>query len=175
MRGRLLTIAVAAAAVTAACSSSGHSGGSTGSSGSTGAGGTTGSSGSVTVTVKGGRLTAPNGKTLYYNTVDTAATIGCTGSCAAIWPPLLGQPTAGSGVDQSKLGTASRPGGGQQVTYYAHPLYEYSGDSGPGSAAGSGLADGGGRWVVATPGASAGSSSSSSSTSGGGGGGYGGY
>ena len=50
--------------------------------------------------------------------------------CSSVWPSLKasGRPTAGSGVKASLLSTTS----GNQVTYAGHPLYTYSGDSGPG-------------------------------------------
>ncbi|MBN9619661.1 MAG: hypothetical protein J0H43_08010 [Actinobacteria bacterium] len=172
MRGRLLTVTIAVGALTAACSSgsSGHGAGGSSASGSP----NSTAAAAVTVAVAAGHLTATDGHTLYYNTVDTATSIGCVGSCASTWPPLLGQPTAGAGVSSGDLGTAARPGGVTQVTFQGHPLYEFAGDAAAGSTKGSGLTDGGGRWVVATVGSTP-ARSPASSTSGGGGGGYGGY
>jgi predicted lipoprotein with Yx(FWY)xxD motif len=57
-------------------------------------------------------------------------------------------PSAGSGLDQSKLTTVKRADGSTQVTYAGHPLYYYSGDSGPGTAKGQGLKAFGSEWYV---------------------------
>jgi len=90
----------------------------------------------VRVTLKAARiggvtvLTNAKGRTLYWFAPDTSATSKCTGSCAAYWPPVTGDPEAGPGVP-GKLGTITRPGGDAQVTYNGHPLYTYIGD-GPG-------------------------------------------
>lgn len=166
MRAPWIGGAIALALLAAGCSSSGSK--------AAAGGGTTGSSaGTVTITVKSGRLTAPNGKTLYYNTVDTASKISCVGQCASIWPPLTGHAKAGSGIDAGDLSTATRPDGTVEVTYYGHPLYEYSGDTAAGDAKGNGIADGGGRWIAATPQQAAHAPSAPPSTAGGGG--YGGY
>ena len=43
-------------------------------------------------------LTNANGFTLYWFVPDTPTTSNCNGSCAAYWPPVIGSPTAGSGV-----------------------------------------------------------------------------
>jgi predicted lipoprotein with Yx(FWY)xxD motif len=167
-------IAAAAATVLAAagCSSSGSNSGSGG-----GSSQPAGGSNAVTITVTHDRLTAPNGKTLYYNTVDTASSIKCVDECTKEWPPLLGTPKAGSGIDDEDLSTAKRPDGSIQVLFYGHPLYEFDEDS-PGDAKGQGVADEGGHWVVANPqqAAKAGSATPSEdnmhSSSGGGGYGY---
>jgi predicted lipoprotein with Yx(FWY)xxD motif len=97
-------------------------------------------------------LVAAGGRTLYDTTLDSAGTIGCTGSCVAHWIPLVvaphTRPRAGAGVASRMLGTTRRPDGRWQVTYYRHPLYLFSGDSRPGEANGQGL---GGRWHAVTP------------------------
>jgi predicted lipoprotein with Yx(FWY)xxD motif len=90
-------------------------------------------------------LTDTKGLTLYWFAPDTPATSKCTGSCAAYWPPVTGDPKAGPGVT-GKLGTIKRPGGGLQATYSGHPLYTYIGDSGPGRASGNNLDLNGGLW-----------------------------
>ena len=100
-------------------------------------------------------LTAAGGDTLYYLTRDSATDVTCTGSCAGVWPPLLlasGQPTAVSALPHSL--TAYSGGNGRQVEYDGHPLYTYSGDSGPDQSNGEGLD---GVWFVATPAMTAGS------------------
>ena len=89
-------------------------------------------------------LTNANGLTLYWFAPDTPATSKCTGSCAAYWPPVAGNPKAGSGVT-GKLGTIKRPGG-LQATYNGHPLYTYIGDNSPGQAQGNNLNLNGGLW-----------------------------
>jgi predicted lipoprotein with Yx(FWY)xxD motif len=141
----LLTTAAVAALAAAGCSSSASYGNSGG-----GSSQPAGGSNSVTISVKQDRLTAADGKTLYYNTVDTATSIKCVGGCASEWPPLTGKAAPGTGLDSEDFATATRPDGTIQITFYGHPLYEFDGD-GPGDAKGDGLADEGGHWVVATP------------------------
>jgi predicted lipoprotein with Yx(FWY)xxD motif len=144
MSARLLFATAAAAALAVAgCSSSGSGDGG-------GSSQPAGGSSTVTISVKNDRLTAPDGKTLYYNTVDTAKNIQCAGECSSEWPPLTGQPEAGSGIDDEDLAAAARPDGTMQVTFYGHPLYEFDED-GPGDTKGQGVKDEGGHWVVATP------------------------
>lgn len=134
-----------------------------------------GGSNTRTITVSHNRLTAPDGKTLYFNTVDTATSIKCTGGCASLWPPLTGTAKAGTGLDSMNFSTATRPDGTKQVTFNGHPLYEFADDS-AGQANGNGMTDAGGRWIVATPqqAAGGGASTPASATSGssGGNGGY---
>ncbi|MFD0637133.1 hypothetical protein ACFQ9X_41790 [Catenulispora yoronensis] len=128
--GALLTLA-------AACSSGGGSSSTSMSNPPAGApaAGTTVATGTATV---GGAqttvLTAPDGHTLYFFTPDTASgQPTCTGSCAALWPPLTSAtPSEASGVT-GKL-TVSATGG--QVVYNGHPLYEYKPDSAAGQAKG---------------------------------------
>ncbi|HTV10665.1 MAG TPA: hypothetical protein VME20_02280 [Acidimicrobiales bacterium] len=96
------------------------------------------------------------GYTVYMITSDHGAQSMCTatiiktlpggpGSCSgpptdktAEWPALItdGTPVAGTGVSQALLGSLSRPGIGDQVTYAGHPLYLF--DSGPGQVTGEG-------------------------------------
>jgi predicted lipoprotein with Yx(FWY)xxD motif len=112
-------------------------------------------------------LVDSNGMTLYLNTQDTATTSTCTGDCAATWPPLTstGAAKAGSGVQSAQLGTLM-VGNSDQVTYYGHPLYTYSGDSAAGDTNGEGV---GGVWyAVSTNGQPAKSGSGGGSNRGGG-------
>jgi predicted lipoprotein with Yx(FWY)xxD motif len=107
------------------------------------------SGGSTVDTAKTGLgtvLVDPSGMTLYLNTQDTATTSTCTGTCAATWPPLTstGAAKAGSGVQAAQLGTLM-VGSTDQVTYYGHPLYTYSGDSAAGDTNGQGV---GGVWYA---------------------------
>lgn len=99
----------------------------------------------------GNVLATSKGRTLYLYTLDGKNKSNCTGSCAAAWPPLLtkGKPVAGMGVRKSLLGTAKR-GTKLQVSYNGHPLYTYTGDSGPGQTNGEGT---GGFYVVTASGA----------------------
>jgi predicted lipoprotein with Yx(FWY)xxD motif len=95
-------------------------------------------------------LTDAQGKTLYYFTPDTVAKTACTGSCAETWPPLLltgtTKVTAATKLP-GELEVYKNPNG-NQVIYNDHPLYTFSGDTGPGQSNGQGIA---GQWFVATP------------------------
>jgi predicted lipoprotein with Yx(FWY)xxD motif len=83
--------------------------------------------------------------TLYVFKQDTGEDSNCTGGCASTWPALKAdEPTAGDGVDESKLSTNDAG----QVVYNGHPLYTYSGDQEPGDTNGQGFAD---NWYVVTP------------------------
>jgi predicted lipoprotein with Yx(FWY)xxD motif len=137
---RLAALGATAVLALAACSSGGGSGG--GSANSPVAA-TAGSS--VTVSIVGGDLVAPDGHTLYANTADSPAHLICTGQCLQIWPALYGNPKAGAGVRATSLGTIKR-GAKTQVTFNGHPLYEFSGDSSAGSMHGDGVTDAGGTW-----------------------------
>jgi predicted lipoprotein with Yx(FWY)xxD motif len=90
-------------------------------------------------------LTNAKGFTLYWFAPDSPTASRCYSSCAAYWPPVIGAPTAGSGVT-GKLGTIKRSDGSIQATYDRHPLYTYVGDSAPGEANGNGLNLNGGLW-----------------------------
>ena len=95
-------------------------------------------------------LITAQGRTLYYRTSDVPPSTVCSGGCAGAWPPLV---VSGSGTPTS---AASLPGtltvvadaNGNQVAYNGHPLYTYSGDTGPGQTTGEGV---GGVWHVCTP------------------------
>jgi predicted lipoprotein with Yx(FWY)xxD motif len=98
----------------------------------------------------GSFLADDKGMTLYLFTKDTPNTSNCYDKCATSWPPLLttGNPTAGKGLDASKLGTTTRKDGSVQVTYNGWPLYYYQKDKAPGDVAGQ---DVGGVWFVISP------------------------
>jgi predicted lipoprotein with Yx(FWY)xxD motif len=91
-------------------------------------------------------LTNAKGLTLYSFAPDSATKSACYGSCAAYWPPVPGNVTAGSGVT-GKIGTIKRTGGGTQATYDGHPLYTYIGDHGPGQDSGNKINLNGGLWL----------------------------
>ena len=90
-------------------------------------------------------------------------------ACASAWPPLLatGTPTAGTGLTASKLGSITRPGSNQQVTYNGHPLYLFIKDQKPGQVTGQGVTAFGAAWFALTP---AGNQASAPALSSGGGG-----
>jgi predicted lipoprotein with Yx(FWY)xxD motif len=89
-------------------------------------------------------LTDANGMTLYYFKPDTASKAACTGSCAQTWPPLLFTGTGSPTLEGEIQGNTN----GKQVTYNGHPLYTYSGDTGPNQTSGDGFA---GKWYVVPP------------------------
>ena len=166
----------ALALVTAACGSTSTGGsGSSGSSSAPAASAAASSSGTAlrTTTIGGVKvLTNAQGRTLYWFVPDTSTKSNCNGACAAIWPPVKGPATAGSGVT-GKLGTIKRSDGSAQASYDGHPLYTYVADTAPGQAKGNGINQSGGIWHEMTAsGAAAAASSRSSGGSSGGGGGY---
>ena len=81
---------------------------------------------------------------------DKPGASGCTGACAAAWPPdtVTGQPRAGSGVNQALLGRITRPDGTVQLTYNGHPLYYFTADAAAGTAHGQGVSAFGAEWYV---------------------------
>jgi predicted lipoprotein with Yx(FWY)xxD motif len=91
----------------------------------------------------------------------------CDAACLTARPPVLlpqgvTTPTAGTGVDASKLGTMTADGGSLQVTYTGKPLFWSSKDTGTGKPRGVG-SDKFGKWALVV-------TKASSSSSGGGGG-----
>lgn len=117
---------------------------------------TTSSTGSViktaTATVNGASvtiLTNAQGLTLYYRTSDAPPSTVCSGGCAGAWPPLVmsGSSTPTSAASLSGKLTIVSDANGNQVEYNGHPLYTYSGDTGPGQTTGEGV---GGIWHVVT-------------------------
>jgi predicted lipoprotein with Yx(FWY)xxD motif len=93
------------------------------------------------------------GRTLYLWQADTGAKSTCTGACASAWPPLVTteEPTAGSGVRSSLLGTTKRANGTEQVTYNGHPLYRFAGDTASRQTNGQGSTGFGAPWYVLSP------------------------
>jgi predicted lipoprotein with Yx(FWY)xxD motif len=161
------------ALVSAACGSSG--GGANASSGSptttAGAPPTTANGQPATVGVANSKLgqilVDSQGRTLYLFKKDTSATSTCSGACVAAWPPIraTGQPTAGTGVNASLLGTSPRSDGDAQVTYNGHPVYLFVKDQKPGDTNGSGVDAFGGEWDAVTPAGTAAEPAESDSTS----------
>jgi predicted lipoprotein with Yx(FWY)xxD motif len=100
--------------------------------------------------IPGKFLADSQGRAMYLWEADKSGTSTCTGACAAAWPPVTttGMPTAGSGVDESLLGTVKRSDGTEQVTYNHHPLYYFAADTGAGMAKGQGSKAFGAGWYV---------------------------
>ncbi|MDA1349597.1 MAG: hypothetical protein O3A47_12155 [Chloroflexi bacterium] len=95
----------------------------------------------------GSILTETSGRTLYLFTNDERNVSNCTGGCAGAWPPLvtIGDPVAGEGVAEGRLGTITREDGYTQVTYNGWPLYYFANDAAPGDSNGQ---DRGTVWFV---------------------------
>jgi predicted lipoprotein with Yx(FWY)xxD motif len=92
------------------------------------------------------------GLTLYRFDNDTtpgASTCGA-GVCATTWPAatVTGTPTAGPGIDASKLSTFTRADGSTQLQIAGHPLYRFAGDTKPGDTNGQGILD---KWYAGGP------------------------
>ena len=90
---------------------------------------------------------------MYLWTKDSDGMSACSGACAGAWPPVTttGTVTASGEAKSSDLSTITRSDGTKQVTYDGHPLYYYSGDSGPGTASGQGSDSFGAKWWLVAP------------------------
>jgi predicted lipoprotein with Yx(FWY)xxD motif len=95
-------------------------------------------------------LSDPSGRTLYMFEPDKGGESACYGDCAKAWPALTVEddPVAGTGVDESLLGTTERRNGSLQVTYGGLPLYYFAFDKKPGDINGQGSGD---VWWVVSP------------------------
>jgi predicted lipoprotein with Yx(FWY)xxD motif len=122
-------------------------------------------------------VNASDGKTLYLLTSEKGGKLTCTDAngCTKVWPDTelpagVTQATAGKGVQASMLGTVKNTAGNLYVTYGGWPLYEYSGDPGPGMANGQAIVSFGGTWwalnAAGQPVTTAAGGSSTSTTSG---------
>jgi predicted lipoprotein with Yx(FWY)xxD motif len=175
-RAPLLTLAVMAlvAIGLAACGGSSNN-----SSGSASAAANTTAGAGDTVSAKsisgvGDVLVDSSGQPLYTNNRDSGMNVACTGSCAAIWIPLMaptgGQPSSSDQAVQAKLGVV-KTNGGSQVTFGGMPVYTFAQD-GSGQVTGNGVTDSFGgtsfTWTVASMGPAPASSNSASTSSGGG-------
>jgi predicted lipoprotein with Yx(FWY)xxD motif len=164
MKKTLLLAVSAIALIAAGCGSSSNSttsssapapssssgGGSTSSSG----GGSSATISTATIKGLGTVLVNSQGRTLYIFKPDNAKKVTCTGSCAAVWPPVKvsgGKPSASGAVKASMLSSDPNPSGGQVATYNGWPLYTYVTDTGAGSARGQALNLNGGLWYVIGP------------------------
>ncbi len=173
-----LAVALLAAA---ACSSGGST--SSAAASAAGSGSSTSSTVITTKTSSGGSfLTNGAGRAIYLFMADSTGKSACDGACAAAWPPVIAtaQPTATGGAQASGLSTITRSDGTKQVTYDGHPLYYFTGDTGPGTDKGQGLDNFGAKWWLVAPTGSSittavtigGSGASSPPSTSGGGGGY---
>ena len=90
-------------------------------------------------------LTNSQGFTLYTFAPDGQGKSVCYGDCAAYWPPVPGNVSAGPGVT-GHIGTIKRTDGTTQATYDGHPLYTYVGDKSPGQDGGNNINLNGGLW-----------------------------
>src|SRR3984957_18701904 len=120
------------------------------------ASGAAASGGTVITTAKssaGTFLTTGSGKAVYLWVKDTGDMSNCNGACAGAWPPVTttATATASGGAKASDIGTITRSDGTKQVTYDGHPLYYFSGDSGPGTATGQGSDGFGAKWWLVAP------------------------
>ncbi|HVM38792.1 MAG TPA: hypothetical protein VM265_10465 [Sphingomicrobium sp.] len=101
----------------------------------------------------GPHLTDADGRAVYIFTRDSEGASNCRDRCLQDWPPLLqkGVLTAGSGVDQGKIGTIVRDGGLRQVTYAGRPLYYYIAAQVSNVAAVQGIRSHDGQWYLISP------------------------
>jgi predicted lipoprotein with Yx(FWY)xxD motif len=163
----------------AACGGSDNSSDTTSATASPAAGGDTVSTKSISGS--GTVLVDSKGAALYTNNRDSGMNVACTGSCTAIWVPLMapssGQPTSSDQAVQAKLGVVMA-NGGSQVTWGGKPLYTFVQDS-PGQVTGNGVTDQFSgtsfTWTAATAGGAPPASSGNTTTAGSTGGGGGGY
>jgi len=117
-------------------------------------------------------LVDSSGDALYTNDQDSGMKVACTGSCAAIWVPLMapssGKPTSSDQAVQAKLGVV-KANGGSQVTWGGKPLYTFVQDS-PGQVTGNGFMDQfdgtSFTWTVASTGSVSSGANSTSTSSG---------
>src|ERR1700689_4466478 len=157
--GAGLALALGVALLTAACSSSGSSSSSAPASAAAApAGGSSspaaagGSGSGLVVTTKSGSagafLTDGSGRAVYLWVKDGKDSSACSGACAGAWPPVTttGAVSASGGVNKADLSAITRSGGGKQGVYDGHPLYYFSGDSGPGEVSGQGSDGLGAKW-----------------------------
>jgi predicted lipoprotein with Yx(FWY)xxD motif len=118
---------------------------------------------------KFGKVLISNGTALY---VLTPSATACGSKCLKIWPAVslpaqVKSAKAGSGVQASKLGVTSGPGGIRQVTYNGQPLYWFYKDT-KGHVKGN-ITDQWGKWTAVVAGKTSQSTPSSSNSGSGGG------
>ena len=114
----------------------------------------------MTASVPGVGTVLVNGdnRTLYQLSSEQGGKLTCTddNGCTKIWPDTelpAGKTAgiAGTGIQASLLSTVKSSDGKLYLTYNTYPLYTFSGDTGPGTAAGQGITSFGGTWTAITP------------------------
>lgn len=85
------------------------------------------------------------GMTLYAFQPDEQGDPTCVDACLQNWPLLEAPATAGTGIDESLIGTVQHPSGPTQVTYNDWPLYYFANDEQAGDTNGQGVGD---NWYV---------------------------
>jgi predicted lipoprotein with Yx(FWY)xxD motif len=90
-----------------------------------------------TATIDGGpAFVTSAGRAVYTFDGDTSADqSNCTGSCAAVWPPV----TPPGGSLASPWSSFTRSDGSTQLAYNGQPLYTFTGDRQPDEATGNGV------------------------------------
>ncbi|MBV9487909.1 MAG: hypothetical protein JO246_17885 [Frankiaceae bacterium] len=103
-----------------------------------------------TVTTKLGRVVSNHaGRVMFEFEKDSKNKSKCSGSCSAVWPAVTSKKAAraGSHIKARHLGSTKQG----QVTYYGHPLYFYTANSGHGKTKGDGAKQFGGKWFLLSP------------------------
>jgi predicted lipoprotein with Yx(FWY)xxD motif len=109
---------------------------------------------------EGEYLAAGSGHSLYLFKADTqgdpsgaGAVTTCFDDCLATWPPMVVDlPVVGdTKIDQSLIGTMTRPDGMLQLTYNGWPLYLYAEDIEPGDINGHDIESFGEDWYLIGP------------------------
>lgn len=96
-------------------------------------------------------LASSSGFTYYMFEPDSAHKSTCYSSCATVWPPVTTTGSnipASNGVQKTLITIITRTDGTKQIVYNGHPLYTYTGDSGPNFTNGQGVNSYGGYWYV---------------------------
>lgn len=100
----------------------------------------------------GNYLTDGEGKAVYMFKADTTLKSTCYDDCAEAWPPFTVEegvlPVAGTGLDQSLVGTFTRKNGELQVAYAGWPLYYYEKDENAGDTKGQDIKSDGAEWYL---------------------------
>jgi len=128
----------------------------------------------MTASVSGVGTVLVNGdnRTLYELSSEQGGKLTCTddNGCTKIWPDTelpAGKTAgiAGTGIQASLLSTVKSSDGKLYLTYNTYPLYTFTGDTGPGTAAGQGITSFGGTWSAITPAGTAATSAGAAPTS----------
>lgn len=125
----------------------------------------------------GNILASSSGFVYYMFALDSPQKSACDSSCASVWPAVTSTTanvTVSGGVNKAMVTEITRTDGSKQIVYNGHPLYTYSGDSGPKLTNGEGVNSYGGYWyvintagnVVKTPISGSGGSTASTSSTG---------